>query len=129
MDRKVKLAADVMAAIEADTSKTSGMYALRAHDEPLTIGEQMEPSRDMNLEDALGDGEEYYLDGTSTIGLASYDYTEEIRPEAIEQILSYGKPYIYLVKGEEVRYGDDDGEVIIYRPEVIAYLGEYEYQY
>jgi len=125
MDRKVKLTADIMAAIEADTSKLRGVYALRAHDSLLTIGDSLEPSRDMDLEDALSDGEEYYLDGTSTIGLGS----DEVDPACIDRILSYGKPFIYLVKGEAVRYGDDEREVILYRPEVLAYLGEYEYQY
>jgi hypothetical protein len=91
--------------------------ALRWDDREFKIGEEIPVSKVW----VDGDETDDYLEGTSTIGLQTYD--DGWIAGAKVSLMSYRNyPNIYLVAGDIAELGEDDGELVLSNCEVLAKL-------
>lgn len=103
--------------VDSEYDKTHGLRIINIDHDNFDIAESdlVAPSHDWDFENDLPSDD--VLDGCSTIGLTDSDDAERIEKIILKSAKLYGynnkQSKLVLVSGDNMGYGNDDGEVLI----------------
>lgn len=112
----LELAQEIAAIVDTQYDKAHGLRIINDDHDNFDIaeGDWVEHSHDWDFDNDVPSDD--LLDGASTVGLNDSDDAEYIAEKIIKMKKLYGygcDSKLVLVSGDNMGYGDDDGEVLI----------------